>query len=82
MRIRLTRRLANRIDGIDVTARRVGDMFDVTRHDGDLLVAEGWAVEIEVVQTLEALQQRRAEDRIRDQWHDENATVLNAQPDG
>jgi len=74
VRVRLTRRLANHIDGVDVSTRRVGDRFDVTRHDGDLLIAEGWAVQIGPPEPQE---QRRAEDVVRDRLHDEHARILN-----
>jgi hypothetical protein len=43
MRIRLTRKLAEHIDGVDLTRRRVGDLMDVPSHDAQLLMAEGWA---------------------------------------
>ena len=43
MWIRLTRKLADWLDGIDVTDRRVGDVFDLPIHDAQLLIAEGWA---------------------------------------
>jgi len=43
MRIRLTRKLAEVIDGIDVSRRRVGDLMDLSQHDAEMLVAEGWA---------------------------------------
>src|SRR5690349_17187274 len=43
MRIRLTKKLAERLDGIDVSFRRVGDVLDLPLHDAVLLVAEGWA---------------------------------------
>jgi hypothetical protein len=42
-RIRLTRKLAERIDGIDLSDRRTGEIMDVTLHDARLLMAEGWA---------------------------------------
>jgi hypothetical protein len=42
-RIRLTRKLAERIDGIDLSDRRTGEIMDVTLHDAQLLMAEGWA---------------------------------------
>jgi hypothetical protein len=43
MRVRLTRKLAASIDGVDLTRRRVGDVFDLPLHDAQLLVAHGWA---------------------------------------
>ena len=43
MWIRLTRKLANFLNGIDVSARQVGDVFELPTFDGHLLIAEGWA---------------------------------------
>ena len=42
-RIRLTRKLAERIDGIDLSHRRTGEIMDVSSRDARLLMAEGWA---------------------------------------
>lgn len=44
MLIRLTRKLAECVDGIDLSRSREGDVLDLSRHDAQLLVAEGWAV--------------------------------------
>ncbi len=44
MRVRLTRRLADQIDGVNLAAHQVGDVLEVTTRDGDLLIAEKWAV--------------------------------------
>ena len=44
MRVRLTRRLAEFIDGVDLSNRRVGDVFELPEPAGRLLLAEGWAV--------------------------------------
>jgi len=35
--------LAEHIDGIDLTSSRVGDLLDLSQHDAEILVAEGWA---------------------------------------
>ena len=43
MRIRLIRRLAEQLDGIDVSSVREGDVIDLPRPQAALLVAEGWA---------------------------------------
>lgn len=43
MWIRLSRKLADWLDGIDVSDRRVGEVFDFPIHDAQLLIAEGWA---------------------------------------
>jgi hypothetical protein len=47
MRVRLTRRLANYIDGVDLSRRSVGDVLDLPEHDAEMLVAEGWALALE-----------------------------------
>jgi hypothetical protein len=44
MRIRLTRKLAEAVDGIDLSLHHVGDWIDVSEHDADMLIAEGWAL--------------------------------------
>ena len=43
MRVRLTKKFAEMIDGIDLSAHHPGDILDVTRSEARLLIAEGWA---------------------------------------
>jgi hypothetical protein len=43
MRVRLIRKLADRLDGIDVKDRQVGDILDLSPADAVVLIAEGWA---------------------------------------
>jgi hypothetical protein len=43
MRIRLTRKLALMVDGVDLTNRRVGEVFEASAGDARTLIAEGWA---------------------------------------
>jgi hypothetical protein len=35
--------LADAIDGVDLSHHRVGDLMDLSQHDADVLIAEGWA---------------------------------------
>jgi hypothetical protein len=44
MKVRLTRKLADVIDGIDVSAYQVGDVLDLPIPEATLLVAEQWAI--------------------------------------
>src|SRR5262249_38123144 len=44
MRIQLVRKLADYLDGIDVSAYRQGDIVELPRRDAELLIAERWAV--------------------------------------
>jgi hypothetical protein len=48
MRIRLTQRLAEAIDGISLSGRAVGDLIEMSQHDAETLVAEGWASAVSV----------------------------------
>ena len=43
MQVRLTHKLANTLDGIDVSRCRVGDVIDLPDAEAAMLVAEGWA---------------------------------------
>jgi len=43
MWVQLTRRLAECVDGIDLSRRCVGDVISLSKHDAELLIAEGWA---------------------------------------
>lgn len=44
MRVRLTRKLAREIDGIDLSNYDVGDTMDLPTSKARLLIAEGWAI--------------------------------------
>ena len=41
--VRLTRKYAETIDGVDLSARHVGDRLPLTVQEANLLIAEGWA---------------------------------------
>jgi hypothetical protein len=45
--VRLTRKLAERIDGVDLSESHVGDTLYLSPHDAELLVAEGWGERLE-----------------------------------
>jgi hypothetical protein len=47
MMVRLTRKLADMIDGVDLSAYRVGEVLHLPWHAARLLIAEGWAEMIE-----------------------------------
>jgi len=42
-RIRLTRKLAEAIDGVDLRGWTVGEVREIPEHDARYLIAEGWA---------------------------------------
>jgi hypothetical protein len=47
MRVRLVRKLANVLNGIDLSHVKVGDVLNLLPHQAAVLVAEGWAEETE-----------------------------------
>ena len=44
MKVRLTRKLSEMVDGIDLSRAREGDMLDLPPRDALTLIAEGWAL--------------------------------------
>jgi hypothetical protein len=47
LKVRLTRKLADMINGIDLRKWRVGQIIDLPKRHASLLIAEGWAQLIE-----------------------------------
>ena len=45
MRVRLTRKLARELNGVDLSNHEVGDVMDLPAGKARLMVAEGWAVQ-------------------------------------
>lgn len=43
MKVRLTRKFAELINGIDLSKAKQGDTLDLSPHDATMLMAEGWA---------------------------------------
>jgi hypothetical protein len=41
--VRLTRKYADVIDGVDLSGAHVGDRLDLSPRDAEILIAEGWA---------------------------------------
>ena len=44
MRVRLTRKFADLIDGVDLTGHEVDEVMDVSTDDARILMAEKWAI--------------------------------------
>lgn len=47
MRVRLTRKLAEALNGVDLSERSVGDVFDLSYRAAQILIDEGWAEIVE-----------------------------------
>lgn len=45
--VRLTRKLANIINGVDLTRHQVGDVIEVPSHTALMLMGEGWGEPLE-----------------------------------
>jgi hypothetical protein len=45
MKVILMRKLADRMDGVDVTDCQVGDVLDLGPDDARILIAERWAIQ-------------------------------------
>jgi hypothetical protein len=43
MSVRLTRKFAQMIDGVNLEHVSVGDRLDLPKRDAEMLIAEGWA---------------------------------------
>lgn len=41
--VRLIRKYAEMIDGVNLEEAEVGDRLELSRHDAEVLIAEGWA---------------------------------------
>lgn len=46
VKVRLTRKFAQVINGIDLTHVDAGEQIDLTPREAELLVAEGWAMPV------------------------------------
>jgi hypothetical protein len=44
VKVRLTRKLAPIVDGIDLSSHEVGDVFDLPPEQARLVIAEDWAI--------------------------------------
>ena len=47
VKVRLTRKFAEMIDGIDLSGVRAGDVLELTEEEARLLIAEGWALAVD-----------------------------------
>jgi hypothetical protein len=62
MKVWLTRKYAERIDGVDLSGRQIGDRIDLPQIEGQLLVAEQWALpDRRTTSTPVALERRSSE---------------------
>jgi len=66
MRVKLTRKLADHLDGIDLSECREGAILALPDRDAELLIAEQWAIAVteraEVRGRLSVLATDRADD--------------------
>jgi hypothetical protein len=65
MKVRLTRKHAERIDGIDLRDHKTGDVFDLPADEARMIVAEEWAVPERRELCMPNAPRRRADDYSR-----------------
>ena len=63
MRVVLTRKLAERVDGIELSGWRVGDVLELPDQEASLLLAERWAIPDRRSTTMAAPVERRRSPR-------------------
>jgi hypothetical protein len=63
VRVRLTRKLSETIDGVDLSGAREGDTLELSPRDALILIAEGWASPVYEIRRRSA--RDRAHDRPR-----------------
>ena len=49
MKVKLVKKFADALNGIDLTKVRVGDTIDLMPYQGALLIAEGWGEQAPVL---------------------------------
>jgi len=62
MKVWLTRKYAERIDGVDLSGRHVGDRIDLPQIEAELLVAEQWALLDRRTTSTPVAHERRTDD--------------------
>jgi hypothetical protein len=62
MKVRLLKKHAEEIDGVDLTGHRAGDILDLPPPKARLLVAEEWAMPERREQSRPAPERRRIDD--------------------
>jgi hypothetical protein len=56
--VRLTRKYAEAIDGVDLSGHQVGDLLDLPVRDARMLIAEGWAAPCERESAVDVVRNR------------------------
>ena len=69
MYVRLKKKLANIMDGVDVSQARTGDLLNVSDSQGEILIAEDWAEPLD------------SPDSATGSSPSQNATPRNSRPD-
>jgi len=54
IKVQLIRKLANRLNGVDLTAYTVGQVVDLPERAASILLAEGWALPIQTAEASDA----------------------------
>jgi hypothetical protein len=60
IRVRLTRKFAQIINGIDLSRAKAGEELDLSARDAQVLIAEGWAALIDKANDKPARRNRKS----------------------
>lgn len=63
VKVRLTRKLAQIINGIDLSGARTGEELELSTRDAELLISEGWAALVDSAHERAPRSIRRARKR-------------------
>jgi hypothetical protein len=61
VRVRLIRKLAALIDGVDLSRHSVGEVIELPQREAQLLIAEGWAMPMKSLADSAALRETAAD---------------------
>lgn len=70
-RVRLTRKFANLINGIDLSHRRPGDVLELTDSEARMLILEGWATASDAGLRKRKLIQKKISPETFEEWNRE-----------
>jgi hypothetical protein len=62
-KVRLTRKFAEIINGIDLSRARAGEELELSARDAQMLIAEGWAAPIDTAHDKPIERRRKARKR-------------------
>lgn len=60
IKVRLTRKFAQILNGIDLSRTKTGEEIELSDREAELLIAEGWALPLDVADDKDTSRSRRS----------------------